>query len=67
MTQFNTFQELLSNSKLNTLKSGKKDKIDICNDEYDFSYKLLLTNKNVSRVYKAIANNSPADIKLSKV
>ena len=31
-------------------------------DENNFSHKLLLTNKHVSRLYKAFANNSSANI-----
>ena len=36
------------------------------NDENDFPYKLLLTNTQVSRLRKALANGSFANIKLSK-
>ena len=36
------------------------------NDENKFPHKLLLTNTQVSRLYKAFANNSSANIKLSK-
>ena len=36
------------------------------NDENNFPHKLLLTNKQVSKLCKAFANNSLADIKLSK-
>ena len=36
------------------------------NDENNFPHKLLLTNTQVSRLRKAFANNSSADIKLSK-
>ena len=35
------------------------------NNEINFSSKLLLTNTQVSRLCKASANNSPANIKLS--
>ena len=34
-------------------------------DEYNFSYKLLLTNIQVLRLRKGFANNSSANIKLS--
>ena len=37
------------------------------NDEYNFPHKLLLTNKKVSRLRKAFANNSSHNIKLSKI
>ena len=36
------------------------------NDEINFQHKLLLTNKQVSRLHKAFTNNSSANIKLSK-
>ena len=36
------------------------------NDENNFPLKLLLTNTQVSRLCKAVANNSSANIKLSK-
>ena len=36
------------------------------NDENNFQHKLLLTNTQVSKLLKAFANNSSANIKLSK-
>ena len=36
------------------------------NDENNFLHKLLLTNTQVSKLRKAFANTSSADIKLSK-
>ena len=36
-----------------------------CNDENSFPHKLLLTNE-VSRLHKHFANNSSANIELSK-
>ena len=36
------------------------------NDEDNFSYKLLLTNAQVSKLRKAFANGSSANLKLSK-
>ena len=36
------------------------------NDENNFPHKLLLTNAQVLRLRKAFANNSSANIKLSK-
>ena len=36
------------------------------NDETNFPHKLLLTDRQVSNIHKAFANNSSADIKLSK-
>ena len=37
------------------------------NDENDFPHKLLLNNTQVSRLHKAFANSSSANIKLSKI
>ena len=36
------------------------------NDESNFPHKLLLTNTQVSKLCKSFANNSSANIKLSK-
>ena len=65
----------MSNSQV--LKSGIKNHIEVTlkllsnavidsNDDNNFPYKLLLTNTQVSKLYKAFANNSSANIKLSK-
>ena len=67
----------MSNSVLNQVKSGIKNGIKVTlkissnvvadsNDENNFTYKFLLTNTQVSRLRKAFANNSSADVKLSK-
>ena len=67
----------MSNSQLKKLKSGIKNGTDVTlkissnvvgdsNDENNFSHKLLLTNIKVSKLRKAFANNSSANIKLSK-
>ena len=40
--------------------------VDDSNDENNFPYKLLLTNTQVSKLHEAFANNSSANIKLSK-
>ena len=37
------------------------------NDENNFPHKLLLNNTQVSRLHKAFANSSSANIKLSKI
>ena len=77
MTQHDNLNVKLSNSQLNKLKSGIKNNtevtlsillnvIDDFNDENTFPHKLLLTNTQVSRHHKAFANNSSANIKLSK-
>ena len=41
------------------------DVIGDSNNEHSFPYKLLLTNTQISKLRKAFANNSPANIKLS--
>ena len=40
--------------------------VDDSNEENNFLHKLLLTNTQVSKLRKAFANNSSANIKLSK-
>ena len=73
MTQHNTLNVKLSNSKFDKLQSGIKNSIDPTlkmssnfagdsNDADNFPQKLLLTNK----LCKAFKNNSSANIKLSK-
>ena len=42
------------------------DVVGDSNDENNFLHKLLLTNTQVSRLWKAFANGSSANIKLSK-
>ena len=77
MTQYNILNIKLSNSQLNKLKSGIKHGTKVTlnlslnaagnsNDEIYFPHKLLLTNTQVSRLHKVFANNSAANIKLSK-
>ena len=77
MTQYNTLNKKLPNSQLNKLKSGIKNGteaalkillnvLDDSNDDSNFPHKLLLTNTQVSRLRRAIANNSSAIIKPSK-
>ena len=78
MTQYNTRKNVkLSNFQLHTLKRERKKGTEVtlklssnvvgdCNDEDNFSHRLLLTNTEVSKLRKAFANNSSANIKLSK-
>ena len=77
MTQYNTLNVKLSNSQLNKLNSGIKTGSEVTlkissnvvgdsNDENNFPHKLLLTNAQVLKLRKAFANNSSANIKLSK-
>ena len=77
MIQYNTLNMKLSNSQLNRLKSGTKNNTEVTlkissnfigdsNDENNFPHKLLLTNTLVSKLCKAVTNNSSANRKLSK-
>ena len=77
MTQYNTLNVKLSNFQINKLKFGIKDGTEVTlkilsnvavnfNDENNFRYNFLLTNTQVSKLRKAFANGSSANIKLSK-
>ena len=78
MTQYSTLNVKFSNSQLNNiLKSGVKTDTEVTlklssniaadsNDENNFSHNLLWTNTQVSKLFKAFANNSSANLKLSK-
>ena len=77
MTQYNGLNVKLSTSQLNKLKSAIKNENDIVirlslniigdsNDKGNFPHELLLTNRQVSSIRKAFANNSSVDIKFSK-
>ena len=77
MTQSNSLNVKLSNSRLNELKSTIKNETDlvlrlssniICNsdDETNFPHKLLLTNRQTLSLRKAFNNHTSADIKFSK-
>ena len=67
----------MSNSQLNELKSGIKNGTEVTlklssnvvggsNDKNNFPQKFLLTNMQVSRLCKPFANNSSANMTLSK-
>ena len=75
MTQYNSLNVKLSNSQLNKFKLAIKNETEvvlrlssnmICDNETNFLHKLLLTNRQVLNLREAFANNSSADIKLSK-
>ena len=77
MTQYNSLYVKLSNSQLNKLKLSIKNETDVVlrissnmvtnsNDNTNFPYELLLTNRQVANIRKAFAKNSSTDIKLSK-
>ena len=71
------FKHKLSNSQLNKLKSAIKNENEVVirlspnmigdsNDKGNFPHELLLTDRQVSSIRKAFANNSSVDIKFSK-
>ena len=64
MPQHNTLNVTLFDSQLNKLKSGIKYGANVI--LVTFPCKLLLINTQVSRLHQAFANNSSANIKLSK-
>ena len=77
MTHSNTLNAQLSNLQLNKLKSETKNRTDVVlnlssnlirnsNDGTNFSYKLLLTVTQVSKICKAFTSGSSVNIKLSK-
>ena len=75
MTQYNSLNANLSNSQHNKLKSAITSEAEVVlrlpsnmigDNETNFLHKLLLTNRQVANIRKAFANNSSADIKLSK-
>ena len=77
MTQYNRVNVKLSTFQLNKLKSATENENDVVirlspsmigdsNDKCNFPHELLLTNRQVSSIRKAFANNSPVDIKFSK-
>ena len=75
MTQCNSLNVKLSNSQFNKLKPTTKNETEVVlrfssnmidDNESNFSHKLLLTNRQVATLPKAIANHLSADIKLSK-
>ena len=75
MAHYNNLNVKLSNSQLNQFKSAIKNETEvvlrlssnmIADDETNFPHKLFLTNRQVSNLRKAFANNSSTDIKLSK-
>ena len=75
MTQYNSLNVKLSNSKLNKLKSAIKNESEevlrlslniIGNNENNFPPRLLLTDRQVLNIRKSFANNSSANMKLSQ-
>ena len=77
MTHCNTLNSSLSNSQFNKFKTEMKNAIQVTlkllsnlvgdsNNETDFSHKLLLTDTQVSRICKVLANGSSANMKFPK-
>ena len=75
MTQYNSLNVKLSDSQLNKFESAIKNETVVVlrlssnmigDNEANFPHQLLLTNAQVSNLRKTFANNSSADIKLSK-
>ena len=77
MTKYNTWNVTLPNLQLNELKSGTKNSTDTTlnlssnltgnsDDGTNFPHKLLLNGSQVSKISKASANGSLANIKFSK-
>ena len=75
MTQYISLNIKLSNSQLNKLKSTIKNKAKavlrlssnmIGDDETNFTYKLLIANRQAANLRKYFADKSSMDIKLSK-
>ena len=75
MTQYNSLNVKLSDSQLHELKSSIKNETDVVlrilsnmvgnsNDNTNFPHELLLTNRQVSNIRKALAKNTSTDIKL---
>ena len=77
MMQYNRLNTKLSTSQLNKLKFAIKNENEVVirlspnmigdsNDKTDFPHELFLTDRQVSSICKAFANNSSVDIKFSK-
>ena len=73
MTQYNSLNVKLSNSQLNKFKSAIKNETEVVlrlssnmvgDDETNFPHKLLLTNRQVVNLRKAVENYISTDIKL---
>ena len=77
MTQYNMLKVKSSNSQLKKLKRTIRNGTEVTlnlssnlggnsNDETNFPQKLLLTNTQVSKICKSVANGSSANTKFSK-
>ena len=70
MTQYNSSNVKLSNSRCNKFKSAVENETEVVlrlslnmigDNETNFPHKLLLTNRQVSNLRKAFANHLSAD------
>ena len=71
MTQYNTLNVTLPDSKLKKIKSGIKNGTEVTlklssNAVGIFLQKLLISNTKFSSLHKAFTNNASANIKVSK-
>ena len=75
MTQCNSLNVKLSNSRLNKLNSAIKNETEVVfrllsnmigDNKTNFPHKLLLANRKVANLCKVFTNYSSTDIKLSK-
>ena len=77
MTQYNSLNLKLSDSQLNKLKSAIKNETNVTlkissdmvgnsNNNTNFPYELLLTDRQVANIHKAFSNNLSRDVKFSK-
>ena len=77
MTQYNALNVKLSNLQFSKIESGIINNTEVplnlssnvvgnSKDEANFSYKLLLTNTQVSKIHKPFTIGSSANIKFSK-
>ena len=75
MIHYNSLNVKLSNSQLDKLKSAVKNETEVVlrlssdmigNNETNFPHELLLTDRQISNIRQAFANNSSIDIKSSK-
>ena len=72
MTQYNSLNAKLSNSRLNKLKSAIKNEAEVVlrlssnvigNNESNFPHNLLLTNRQVANLRRVFSNYLSTDIK----
>ena len=77
MTQYNTLNVKLSNYQFSKLKSGMKNGTEATlnlssnlirnsNNETNFPNKSILTDTQLSKIFKAFVNGSSANIKFSR-